>query len=409
MGVTPDGALAARLRAVRGENAYLCYQCQRCSSGCPNAGAMPIPPARMMRMAQVGLVDRLATDPSIWRCLGCDSCTQHCPHGVSVRQLVEMLRQETMQERWLAGHREAYTADPALEKGLGALGALGGRVTSFHNVSGEDNASRLAWTSNLAVKPEGIDRSVGADTVYFVGCVSAMFPMSYGIPQAFAGLLAKAGESWTTMGGEEWCCGFPLMMAGQLAQARELMEHNVGEVRRLGAKRVVMTCPSCHYTWKHVYPETLGADLGFDVVTSSEMMRDFVADDRLAFGEAKRPGVVAFHDPCDLGRKGGHYDEPREVLAALPGFRLVEMENNREHALCCGGGGDLETFEPALVAAVSHRRVDQAVAAGADHLVSACPQCVRTLAKAVKARQLRIRVMDLVQLLDAATTAGGRP
>jgi heterodisulfide reductase subunit D len=259
------------------------------------------------------------------------------------------------------------------------------------------------------VKPEGIDRAVGADTVYFVGCVSAMFPMSYGIPQAFAGLLAKSGESWTTMGGEEWCCGFPLMMAGQLAQARELMEHNVAEVRRLGAKRVVMTCPSCHYTWKHVYPETLAADLGFDVVTSSEMMRDFLAGGRLAFGEAKRPGVVAFHDPCDLGRKGGHYDEPREVLAALPGFRTVEMENNREHALCCGGGGDLETFEPALVAAVSHRRVEQAVAAGADHLVSACPQCVRTLAKAVKARQLRIRVMDLVQLVDAATAPGYRP
>lgn len=408
MGLTPDGALAARLRAIRGEDAYLCYQCQRCSSGCPTAGAMAIPPARMMRMAQVGLADRLASDASIWRCLGCDSCTQHCPHGVSVRQLVEMLRQETMQERWLAGRREAYAADPALEKGLGALSALGGRVTAHHNVSGEDNASRLAWTANLAEKPAGVDRAVGSDTVYFVGCVSAMFPMSYGIPQAFAGLLAKAGASWTTLGGEEWCCGFPLMMAGQLAQARSLMEHNVDEVRRLGARRVVMTCPSCHYTWKHVYPAELGRELGFEVVTGAEAVRELLRDGRLAFGEPKRPGVVAFHDPCDLGRKGGHYDEPREVLAALPGFRVVEMENNREHSLCCGGGGDLETFEPALVASVASRRVDQAVAAGADHLVSACPQCVRTLAKAVKAKQLRIRVMDLVQLVDAATVGGAR-
>ena len=408
MGLSPRGDLAARLQSVRGENAYLCFQCQRCSSGCPNAGAMAIPPARMMRMAQVGLADRLAGDASIWRCLGCDSCTQHCPHGVSVRQLVEMLRQDTMQERWLAGRREAYAGDPALEKGLGALGALGGRVTTHHNVSGEDNASRLAWTSNLVEKPAGIDRAAGCDTVYFVGCVSAMFPMSYGIPQAFAGLLAKAGESWTTMGGEEWCCGFPLMMAGQLAQARALMEHNAAEVRRLGAKRVVMTCPSCHYTWKHVYPAELGGELGFEVVTGVEVLRDLLAAGRLSFAEPKRGGVVAFHDPCDLGRKGGHYEEPREVLRALPGFKVVEMENSREHSLCCGGGGDLETFEPALVASVAARRVDQAAAAGADHLVSACPQCVRTLAKAVKARQLRIRVMDLVQLVDAAAI-GGRP
>ena len=52
-------------------------------------------------------------------------------------------------------------------------------MTTHHNVSGEDNASRLAWTSNLAEKPAGIDRAVGADTVYFVGCVSAMFPIPH--------------------------------------------------------------------------------------------------------------------------------------------------------------------------------------------------------------------------------------
>lgn len=408
MGLTPDGSLAARLLALRGENAHLCFQCQRCSSGCPNAGAMAIPPARMMRMAQVGFVERLAADASIWRCLGCDACTEGCPHGVSVRQLVEMLRQDVMQERWLAGRREAYAADAMLAKGLGALAALGERVTTHHNVSGEDNASRLAWTANLAERPRSIERAAGADTVYFVGCVSAMFPMSYGIPQAFAGLLAKAGASWTTLGGEEWCCGFPLMMAGQLARARALMEHNVAEVRRLGARRVVMTCPSCHYTWKHVYPAELGGELGFAVVAAAEAVRDLVATGRLSFGEPKRTGVVTFHDPCDLGRKGGHYDEPREVLARVPGFELVEMEHNRNHSLCCGGGGDLETFEPALVASVASRRVDQAVAAGADHLVSACPQCVRTLAKAVKLRQLRIRVMDLVQFVDAAAVGGSR-
>jgi heterodisulfide reductase subunit D len=184
------------------------------------------------------------------------------------------------------------------------------------------------------------------------------------------------------------------------------MEHNAAEVRRLGARRVVMTCPSCHYTWKHVYPAELGGELGFEVVTAVEALRDFLAAGRLSFGEPKRPGVVTFHDPCDLGRKGGHYDEPREVLRSVPGFTVVEMENSREHSLCCGGGGDLETFEPALVASVAARRVDQAAAAGADHLVSACPQCVRTLAKAVKARQLRIRVMDLVQLVDAAAIGG---
>jgi heterodisulfide reductase subunit D len=408
MPVAPSDALAVLLREAAGENPFLCYQCQRCSSGCPTAAAMSIAPARMMRSAQLGLEQKLLADASIWRCLGCDSCTEHCPHEVSVRRMVELLRQRAMQEHWLAGKEETFAGDPALAKGIRAMGMLGGRIREHHNVSGEDNSSRLAWTANLPVKPEGIDRRQGAEMVYFVGCVSAMFPMSYAIPQGFVSVLAKARLDVTTLGSGEWCCGFPLMMAGQLAQARELMEHNFAQVHALGARRVVMTCPSCYHMWHNVYPEQLGRPLGFEVVTSSQVLGEILAGGRLSFGEAKRPGVVTYHDPCDLGRKGGQYDEPRRVLESVPGFTFVEMENAREHALCCGGGGDLETFSPELTAEVAARRVAQAAAAGAQYLLSACPQCVRTLAKAVKAKELRIRVMDLVQFVDAAAAQGGQ-
>jgi heterodisulfide reductase subunit D len=396
------GRLAASMRAAGAESPSLCYQCQRCSSGCPTAAAMSIPPARMMRLAQLGLEERLLGDASIWRCLGCDSCTAHCPYEVSARQLVELLRQKAMLEH-LAGRQEGFQADPQLAKGIQALGLLGGRVRQFRNVSGEDNTARLAWTSNLARQPEGLDRQAGAETVYFVGCVSAMFPMSYAIPQSFVSLLQKAALRFTTLGSAEWCCGFPLLMAGQLSQARELMAHNLEEVRALGARRLVLTCPSCYHMWKHVYPAQLGEELGFEVLTASQLVRDLAAGGALRFGEPKRPGIVTYHDPCDLGRKGGHYEEPRELLAKVPGFPFVEMENSREHALCCGGGGDLETFAPELTAEVAARRVAQAAAVQASYLVSACPQCVRTLAKAARARELRIRVLDLVQFVDAAT------
>jgi heterodisulfide reductase subunit D len=401
--IVPADGLAAELRQAGGENPSLCYQCQRCSSGCPTAAAMSIPPSRLMRLAQLGQGPRLVGDASIWRCLGCDSCTAHCPYEVSVRRLVELLRQKAMQENYLAGRQEIFEADPALAKGIKALGMLGGRVRQFRNVSGEDNAARLAWTANLAQQPPGIDRQAGAETVYFVGCVSAMFPMSYGIPQSFVGLLQKAGVGFTTLGSSEWCCGFPLMMAGQLAQARELMAHNRDQVRSLGARRLVLTCPSCYHMWHNVYPEQLGEPLGFEVLTASQLLRDLLARGALSFGEPKLPGVVTYHDPCDLGRKGGQYEEPREVLRSVPGYTFTEMENSREHALCCGGGGDLETFAPELTAEVAARRVAQAAAVQAGYLVSACPQCVRTLTKAARARQLRIRVLDLVQFVDSAT------
>ncbi len=403
MAITLSTDLAKFIREECGENVYLCYQCEKCSSGCPTVPAMRYRPAQMMRLAQFGLGDVLATDASIWRCTNCDNCTVHCPHGISVRRLVEVMRQKVMQD-YLTQGPDVLDGDETLRTGVQALGALGERIGTYYNVSGEDNASRLAWTDNLAPedKPEGLVHNAEADLVYFVGCVSAMFPMSYGIPQSFATVLSRAGVSFTTLGDDERCCGFPLLMAGQLKQAEPLIRHNVEQMRALGIPRLVMTCPSCYHMWHHTYPEVLGEELGFEVVHAVEVMSDLVTEGQLELTEPRRTGVVTYHDPCDLGRKSGIFDPPREVLRRVPGYTFVEMQQSREHALCCGGGGDLETFDPDLVQEVAAQRIAQAAEVGANVLVSACPQCVRTLSKAARAQRVRIRVMDLTQFVEKA-------
>jgi heterodisulfide reductase subunit D len=402
MAITLKTDLARAIRQECGENVYLCYQCERCSSGCPTATAMRYRPAQMMRLAQFGLDDRLSTDASLWRCLGCDTCTAHCPHNLSVRRLVEVMRQKVMHERYMVGGVEALGEDERLRMGVRALNMLSERIGTHHNVSGEDNTSRLAWTDNLAEKPEGLVGDRGAEMAYFVGCVSAMFPMSYGIPQGFANALRHAGVRFTTLGGDEWCCGFPLLMAGHLKEAEALITHNIEQMRALSVPRVVTTCPSCYHMWHHLYPEIAGGDLGFEVVHATQVLRDLAEAGRFRFAEPQRPGVVTYHDPCDLGRKGGIFDEPREVLRSIPGYTFVEMPQAREHALCCGGGGNLETFDPDLVQQVAAQRVAQAAQVGASVLVSACPQCVRTLAKAARNAKLRMRVMDIVQFVELA-------
>ena len=404
MAITLSTHMAKFIREECGENVYLCYQCNRCSSGCPTAPAMRYRPAQMMRMAQFGLEDMLVADASIWRCLGCDTCTAHCPHNLSVRRLVEVMREHVMQERYLDGGLEALGEDDSLRTGMRALGMLGERIGTYHNVSGEDNAARLAWTDNLAPenRPEGLVRDTEADMAYFVGCVSAMFPMSYGIPQSFATVLSRADVRFTTFGDAEQCCGFPLMMAGQLKQAEALIRHNVEEMRALGIPQLVTTCPSCYHMWHHAYPEVLGEPLGFEVVHAVEVLRDLVVEGELELTEPRRTGVVTYHDPCDLGRKSGIFEAPREVLRRVPGYTFVEMQQSREYALCCGGGGNLETFDPDLVQDVAARRIAQAAEVGATVLVSACPQCVRTLSKAARAQRVRVRVMDLTQFVEMA-------
>ena len=409
MTITLSTDLSKEIREECGENVYLCYQCERCSSGCPTVPAMRYRPAQMMRLAQFGLEDMLATDASIWRCVGCDNCTEHCPHDLSVRRLVEVMRQHVMQERYLAAGVDALGEDDRLRTGVRAMGMLGERISTHYNVSGEDNAARLAWTDNLAPedRPEGLVRDTEADLAYFVGCVSAMFPMSYGIPQGFATVLSRAGVRFTTLGDEEECCGYPLLMAGQMKQAEALVRHNVEQMRALGTPRLVTACPSCYHMWHHTYPEMLGEPLGFEVIHAVEVLADLVtagSDDehRLELTEPRRTGVVTYHDPCDLGRKSGIFEAPREVLRRIPGYTFVEMQQSREHALCCGGGGNLETFDADLVQEVAAQRIAQAAEVGAQVLVSACPQCVRTLSKAARAQRLRIRVMDLTQFVEMA-------
>ena len=179
-----------------------------------------------------------------------------------------------------------------------------------------------------------------------------------------------------------------------------MMRHNVETVKALGARRVVMTCPSCYHAWHHVYPEIVG-QLDFEVVHATQMLADMVDEGHLEMKKG-REMVVTYHDPCDLGRKGGIYDEPRKVLEAIPGVTFVEMDSHRETALCCGGGGNLETFDADLGAEVAAKRVAEAQAVDAKVIASACPQCERTLTKSTRAQKVRIRVMDVAQLVEQA-------
>jgi len=255
------------------------------------------------------------------------------------------------------------------------LEALGETVTSHYNISGDDNATRFIWSQNLPDPPLGVaPPRRTAEVVYFIGCVGSFYPRAYSIPQAMVQVMDRAGVEFTTLGGEEWCCGYPLYVAGMGERMAELSRHNVGRVRTMGAKRVVFTCPSCYYAWSHLYPEMVDVS-GLEFQHATELLTELLKGDGLALGPVEE--VVTYHDPCDLGRKSGVYDPPREVLASIPGMELREMALVRESALCCGGG-DVETVDPDVTSGVAARRLAHVQATGAKYVVSACQQCKRT-------------------------------
>jgi Fe-S oxidoreductase len=117
-------------------------------------------------------------------------------------------------------------------------------------------------------------------------------------------------------------------------------------------------------------------------------------------GAGKR--IVTYHDPCYLGRQNKVFDEPRELIRALPDVELVELDRARERSLCCeGGGGRMWIESSSKKERLAETRVKDAVALGASVLATACPFCVLTLEDAVKTtgNEERIRVMDIAELL----------
>jgi heterodisulfide reductase subunit D len=334
------------------------------------------------RMVQLGLRDEVLNSSTFWLCTTCKACQVRCPRGIDLMDAMIALKEY------------AFGKDVNVPEGMKAFGDT---IATSYNISADDNQNRQIWSQNLAHIPRGVKpRRRKAEVLYFIGCVSSFYPRTYSIPQAFVQIMDQAEVEFTTLGGDEWCCGYPLHIAGMGDRMAEFAQHNVRKARAAGVKRVVFTCPSCYYAWAHLYPEFVDVS-GIQLLHASEFLAELLASDGLSLEPVKE--VVTYHDPCDLGRKSGVYDAPREVLARIPGLEFREMSASRENALCCGGGGDVEVADHDVTTGVAGRRVAQAQATGAKYVLSACQQCKRTLQEGARQNKIRVRAMDLTELV----------
>ncbi len=370
---------------------WRCTRCGACLAVCPTYRALgreTESPRGRLALARAWSEGRLCpaerTAELVYRCAMCAACNAACPGGLAVDEILLGLRTS------LAGERLLPTPLQRLAEAVGRQ----------HNILGEEQAARTLWGEGGELLQGG---PRPAEVVYFVGCVSALFPSSYALPQETARLLRAAGYDYTLLGGEEWCCGYPLLLNGQEAAVAPMAARLVAQVQALGARTVVTSCPSCYHALRHVYPR-LVPEMPFQVAHASELLLRAVQEQRLQV-QALPDTRVTYHDPCDLGRRSGLYDPPRELLRSLPGLELVEMRDRRENAVCCGGGGNLETMDPALAEEAARRRLRQALDTGATAIISACPQCRRTLAGAARRERARLRVWDLAEVLGKVVPA----
>jgi heterodisulfide reductase subunit D len=360
-----------------------CNRCGFCLAVCPvysakgKEWATPRGKNAMVRAVIEGKIDWTPEiEASLFRCTGCRLCTQTCFPAVETNQGV------------LAG-RSCLADRKQLPK---AAGRMVEALENNYNISDEPNEDRSLWTEFLKDLPDHMYQKKKAQVIYFVGCVASFFPLVQKIPQSFVQILDKGQVDFTTLGGEEWCCGFPLIQMGMQEKMQALIDHNLEKVRSIGAEKIVFACPSCYHTWKERYKTDA------ELLHSTQFVEKLILDGRIEF-KAGFHKTVTYHDPCDLGRNSGVYDAPRNILNRIPGLKLVEMEANRQLCNCCGGGGDMEMVDPELSAAIAKRKIEEIERTGAEVVVTSCQQCIRTISGYARKHDINLKVMDITEVI----------
>jgi heterodisulfide reductase subunit D len=379
------------------------YQSKYWNPVCPSGewkGFDPYYLSGKMQLAQALLKGRISWSSEIARpffeCTLCGNCSEQC-------HVVETNGYRPIYDLAIP-LLEAVRAD-AVSKGLGPEEhrRFGEAIATKFNPFNEAHENRTAWlkeavgTTQLSKKP---------DFVYFVGCTASYRQKNIAISTVKA--FKKLGLNFTILE-DEYCCGSPMLRTGQWDPVKELAKHNIEAVQNSGASTIVASCPGCYKVWIHDYAKDnygslLGIEHNFKVYHTTQLLADLLKKGVLKFKSVPN-ATVTYHDPCHMGRNLGEnavYEPPRELLRAIPGVKLVEMERNKEVAWCCGSGGGVKGAFPDFALWTGEERVAEAQATGAKTLVSACPFCQRNLDDSSQALGAGMEVLDIMELVERA-------
>ncbi|SOD94911.1 (Fe-S)-binding protein [Blastococcus haudaquaticus] len=250
---------------------------------------------------------------------------------------------------------------------------------------------------------EGLDLPIGGETVLFVDCEAAFYRTS--VPRAVAQMLQLAGYEFGLME-DQWCCGGPAAEMGYADQAQRFARHNLDNWRKTGTKRLLVLDPHDYISFTEDYPKYFGEEFDIEVVLVIEVLAQLLRAGKLT-PSVPVDRAITYHDPCRLNKRKGIWEEPRELLRAIPGLKFEDVDRVTQWSYCSGGGGGLPIEKPELTAKISAMRLERAAELDVDTLVSACPWSERPLSEAGDAED--IDVVDLHELFaqSLGITVGG--
>ena len=372
---------------------YSCADCGRCAEQCPaNTVGRPLAPRTFSIKARdylfhhypvlgpssngTPLVGDLCSEAEIWSCTTCGACEAECPLLIEyIDKIVDLRR----------GLIDDGKAPQSLHKPLKSLETRG-------NPFGKMEKKRADWVQGAVPVVNGS----GVDTLYFVDSITSYDDRIQAIGRAVGRVLGRIGGNFGILGAKERDSGHDVRRFGEETLFQALREHNTAAIRASGAIRIVTADPHAFNALRHDYRDVP------PVEHVSQAIARAVRADQIKLKPVEDGGTYAYHDPCYLGRHNGVYDDPREVLDAIPGLQRVEMKRCRDRSFCCGGGGLALFYEAKENERMGVQRVRMAADAGATTIVTACPFCMVNLEDAIKVAGLegKMTAIDLAELVE---------
>ncbi|MFE3574200.1 heterodisulfide reductase-related iron-sulfur binding cluster [Lysinibacillus sp. NPDC059133] len=334
------------------------------------------------------LIGDVITEEEIWACTTCRNCEDQCPvMNEHVDKIIDLRRYLTMTEGKV--NPDAQRAMTNIERQGNPWGL---------NRKEKENWRDLDPTIHIPTVKELKKSGEEMEYLFWVGSMGAFDNRSQKIALAFCRLLNEAGVKFAILGNKEKNSGDTPRRLGNEFLFQELATANIDEFEKNDVKKIVTIDPHAYNIFKNEYQ-----DFGWkgEVYHHTELLNQLIDENRLALNYEVHETIV-FHDSCYLGRYNDVYDAPREILRGIPGVKLVEMERNRESAMCCGAGGGLMWMEEHVGNRINVARTEQALATDASVISSGCPYCLTMLEDGTKAKEVEdtISTFDVAELLE---------
>lgn len=419
--------LARRIQDELGQNVYLCYQCVKCSSGCPVAEFFDWQPNQIMRALQLGQEDIALQSETPWLCASCQTCTTRCPQDLDIAGIMEWLTREAL-ERGIkppvpevkifndAFMREVRIWGRAYEPGMMVEMKLRDPGSMFDDIDLYTRMlkkMKVSFIPSFGHPPRNVKPVAGASKLvaYYPGCslesTSTEFNESAKSVCAALDLKLFEPKGWV-------CCGATAAHRSDPEAGLRLPMENLALIERSGFSEVTMPCAACfnrHKAAQHEIRHDESRWQAMDEVldyhyqdsvkvnTLIETIHQHVGEEKIA-EKVRKPlenlKVVCYYG-CLLTRppqvtEAENPENPTDMdeLVAALGAEVLDWSYK---TCCCGAAHSLT--RPDIVVKLSGNLVTHARQAGADVIAVACPLCHVNL----DARQFQMDVEEPMPIM----------